>query len=147
MKITAVETLRLDEFPNLIWVVLEDDAGNRGLGEGFFGAEATESYIHESAAALLVGQEITGPEELRRRLRPYVGHQAPGAEIHGNSAIDIALWDLWGQRAQAPLWELMGGHSRERIRAYNTCAGYRYNPRGRGPADRQLGAGGQAGSL
>jgi galactonate dehydratase len=126
MKIAAVETLRLGEFPNLVWVVLEDDAGNRGLGEGFFGAQATEAYLHETAAALLVGHEISGPEELRRRLRPYVGHQAAGAEMRGNSAIDIALWDLWGQRTGAPLWELMGGRSRERIRAYNTCAGYRY---------------------
>jgi len=126
MRIAAIETLRLDEFPNLVWVVLEDEAGNRGLGEGFFGARATEAYLHETAAPLLVGHEISGPEELRRRLRPYVGHQAPGAEMRGNSAIDIALWDLWGQRAQAPLWELMGGRARERIRAYNTCAGYRY---------------------
>jgi L-alanine-DL-glutamate epimerase-like enolase superfamily enzyme len=126
VRIAAVETLRLGEFPNLVWAVLEDEAGNRGLGESFFGAEATEAYLHESAAPLLVGQEISGPEELRRRLRPYVGHQAPGAEIRGNSAVDIALWDLWGQRSGTPLWALMGGRSRQRIRAYNTCAGYRY---------------------
>jgi len=126
MKIAAVETLHLAEFPNLLWIVLEDDAGNRGLGETFFGPEAVAAYIHETAAPLLVGRDVSGPEELRRLLRPYVGHQAPGAEMRGNSAIDIALWDLWGQRAGAPLWELLGGRSRERIRAYNTCAGYRY---------------------
>ena len=126
MKIAAVETLRLDEFPNILWVILEDNAGNRGLGETFFGAQAVETYIHESAAPKLVGQEISGPEELRGRLKAHVGHQGSGVETRGNSAIDIALWDLWGQRGSAPLWELMGGRARERIRAYNTCAGYRY---------------------
>jgi len=126
MKIAAVETLHLGEFPNLLWVILEDEAGNRGLGETFFGPEAVAAHIHDFAAPRLVGQDISGPEVLRGLIRPYVGHQAPGAEMRGNSAIDIALWDLWGQRTGAPLWELMGGRCRERIRAYNTCAGYRY---------------------
>jgi len=126
MHIAAVETLRLDEFPNILWVILEDDAGNRGLGETFFGAEAVEAYVHESAAPKLAGFDISGPEELRGRLKAHVGHQGSGVETRGNSAIDIALWDLWGQRTGAPLWELLGGRARERIRAYNTCAGYRY---------------------
>lgn len=126
MRIAAIETLRLDEFPNLVWVILEDDAGHRGLGETFFGAEAVEAYVHETAVPRLVGRELSGPEELRGTLKPHVGHQAPGVETRGNSAIDIAVWDLWGQRAGAPLWRLMGGRSREAIRAYNTCAGYRY---------------------
>ncbi len=126
MRIAEIETLRLDEFPNILWVIVEDDAGNRGLGETFFGAEAVEAYIHESAAPRLVGRDFTGPEALRGILRPYVGHQAAGAETRGNSALDIAVWDLWGQRTGDPLWRLLGGRSRERIRVYNTCAGYRY---------------------
>lgn len=126
MIIAAIETLRVAEFANLLWVVLEDDAGNRGLGETFFGPAAVEAYIHETAGPKLVGRDLSGPEELRGLLRPYVGHQAAGVETRGNSAIDIALWDLWGQRSGAPLWELMGGRARTSIRSYNTCAGYRY---------------------
>lgn len=42
------------------------------------------------------------------------------------SAIDIALWDLWGQATQQPVYQLLGGKVRDRIRTYNTCAGYRY---------------------
>jgi L-alanine-DL-glutamate epimerase-like enolase superfamily enzyme len=126
MIIAAVETLRLEEFPNILWVILEDAEGNRGLGETFFGARAVEAYIHESVAPKLAGREISGPEELRRRLKAHVGHQGSGVETRGNSAIDIALWDLWGRRTGAPLWQLMGGRNRDRIRAYNTCAGYRY---------------------
>ena len=46
MKVTALETVRLDEYPNLIWVLVHTDEGLTGLGETFFGARAVESYIH-----------------------------------------------------------------------------------------------------
>ena len=40
--------------------------------------------------------------------------------------MDIALWDLFGKATGQPVYQLLGGLSRERIRTYNTCAGYRY---------------------
>ena len=39
-SIAAIETLRLSEYPNLVWVVIEDSEGVRGLGETFFGSAA-----------------------------------------------------------------------------------------------------------
>ncbi len=131
-KITALETLRVDEFPNLLWVRVHTDDGLVGLGETFFGARAVEAYLHESAAQILLGEDAGQIDPIRCRLRPYVGYQAPGAEVRGNSAIDIALWDLWGKRTGQPVWQLLGGRARERVRTYNTCAGYKYvrNTRG-----------------
>src|SRR5690606_32325162 len=49
MQITAVETLRLTEFANIIFVRIRTDQGMSGLGETWFGAAATEAYIHETA--------------------------------------------------------------------------------------------------
>ena len=40
--------------------------------------------------------------------------------------MDIALWDLFGKATGQPVYQLLGGLSRDRIRTYNTCAGYRY---------------------
>ena len=37
MRITAIETMQLDEFPNLLWVRVHTDEGLIGLGETFFG--------------------------------------------------------------------------------------------------------------
>ena len=46
MKITKIETVRLDRHPNLIWVRLHTDEGLTGLGETWFGAGLVEADIH-----------------------------------------------------------------------------------------------------
>jgi galactonate dehydratase len=126
MKITAVETVRLGEFPNLIWVRLRTDEGVTGLGETFMGAAAVEAYIHESAAPKLIGRDPIQIEAINKNLINYLGWRGTGVETRGNSAIDIALWDLFGKAIGRPVCEALGGKSRDRIRVYNTCAGYKY---------------------
>ncbi len=126
MKITEVETLRLDEFPNVLWVLVYTDEGLAGLGETFFGARAAEAYVHETAAPYLLGKEALHIDRHAKELYGYLGYSSSGAETRGNSAIDIALWDLFGKATGQPVYQLLGGPCRERIRTYNTCAGYRY---------------------
>lgn len=53
MKITRLETLRLAEFPNVCWLRIYTDEGLTGLGEAFYGAAATEAYLHDQAAPRL----------------------------------------------------------------------------------------------
>ncbi len=126
MKITGIETIRLDEFVNIIWVQVHTDEGVIGLGETFFGAKAVEAYIHESVAPKLLGTDPLRIDAIARSLYGYVGYRSSGVEMRGNSAIDIALWDLFGKVTNQPLYQLLGGLSRDAIRTYNTCAGYRY---------------------
>ena len=126
MKITKVETVRLGEFPNIIWVRVHTDEGLVGLGETFMGARAVEAYIHEWAAPKLLGQDPLAIEARNRELMGYLGWRGSGVETRGNSAIDIALWDLFGKAANMPLYTALGGKSRDAIRVYNTCAGYQY---------------------
>jgi L-alanine-DL-glutamate epimerase-like enolase superfamily enzyme len=127
MKITAIETIQLAEFPNLFWVHVHTDAGLVGLGEAFFGPSAAVAYIHESAAPRLLGQDpLAIDRHSRTLLDTYVGFSGSGAEMRGLSALDIALWDIFGQATNQPIHQLLGGLSRPRIRVYNTCAGYRY---------------------
>lgn len=126
MKITAVETVRLGEFPNLVWIRLRTDEGLTGLGETFMGAAAVEAYIHESAAPKLIGRDPIQIEAINKSLINYLGWRGTGVETRGNSAIDIALWDLFGKAIGRPVCEALGGKSRDRIRIYNTCAGYKY---------------------
>ncbi len=126
MKITQVETIRLGEFPNILWVRLHTDEGLVGLGETFMGAAAVEAYIHEWAAGKLVGKDPLAIEARGKDLTGYLGWRGSGVETRGNSAIDIALWDLFGKAANMPVCTALGGKSRDAIRVYNTCAGYQY---------------------
>ena len=126
MKVTKLETVRLDEFANIIWVRVHTDEGIVGLGETFFGAQAVEGYLHEIVAPYLIGKDPLQIDRHSRGLYGYLGYRSSGAETRGNSAIDIALWDIFGKVTGMPVYQLLGGLSRERIRIYNTCAGYKY---------------------
>jgi galactonate dehydratase len=126
MKVTKLETIRLDEFPNLIWVRVHTDEGLVGLGETFFGAQSVEAFLHETVAPYLIGKDPLQIDRHARALYGYLGYRSSGAETRGNSAIDIALWDLFGKYTNQPIYQLLGGLTREKIRIYNTCAGYRY---------------------
>jgi len=126
MRITSLDTIQLGEYPNLLFVEVGTDEGIVGLGETFFGARAVAAYLHESVAPLLLGGDPLAIEHWSRRLTGYLGGEGPGAETRGNSAVDLALWDILGQACGQPLHVLLGGRTRDAIRVYNTCAGPRY---------------------
>ncbi|MER9965886.1 mandelate racemase/muconate lactonizing enzyme family protein [Mesorhizobium sp. M0060] len=130
MKIGKIETIRIAEHPNLCWVQVHTDEGLAGLGETFFGAQAVEAYVHETAAPLLLGQDPRQIDRIGKTLTGYVGFASTGAEMRGNSAIDIALWDHFGKLTNQPVAQLLGGFTRNDIRTYNTCAGTAYMKQG-----------------
>ena len=145
MRVTALETIRLGEFPNLIFVRVHTDEGLVGLGETFMGAAAVEAYLHESVAPKLIGRDPLQIEAINRDLLGYLGWRGAGVETRGNSAVDIALWDLFGKALGVPLCVALGGRSRESIRTYNTCAGYRYVRDARAQSVANWGRGAKAG--
>ena len=127
MKITAVETIRLDEFSNVLWVRIHTDGGIMGLGETFYGPRAVEAHIHETLATRLLGANPLHIEALNRSLMSLpVAQASTGVEYRAASALDIALWDIFGKQCRQPVHQMLGGQCFERLRIYNTCAGYRY---------------------
>jgi L-alanine-DL-glutamate epimerase-like enolase superfamily enzyme len=70
MKITALETLLIDEFPNLTYVLVHTDEGISGLGETYFGAQAVAAWVHETAAPYLLGRDPLQIDRHRRGLNP-----------------------------------------------------------------------------
>ena len=141
MKITGIETIRAEELANLLWVKIHTDQGISGLGETFFMPRTVETYIHEVAAPKLLGRDARQIDRIARDLTNYLGFRATGAEMRGNSAIDIALWDVFGKYTNQPIAQLLGGFTRERIRTYNTCAGTQYMRTGKGQLASNWGLG------
>ncbi len=127
MKITKIETLRTAEFANVIWVRVHTDAGWIGLGETFYGAGAVEAHIHDTLAGRLLGRNPLHIEAIHRdMLNLPMAQSSTGAEYRAASAVDIALWDLFGKVCGQPVHQMLGGLCRPKQRIYNTCAGYGY---------------------
>lgn len=146
MKVTGIETIRLGEYPSILFVQIHTDSGLVGLGETCIGVEAVEAFIHESVAPRLVGQDPLLINKMQEVLhQDFLGFNGSGVAVRASSAIDIALWDLLGQVTGQSLHQLLGGKVREKIRAYNTCAGTGY-AKGSSNIDRnrkaQIGQGG-----
>ena len=82
MKITHVETVRVAEKPETIWVRVHTDTGLIGLGESWYAASTMEAAVHDHFAPLLVGKD---PFAIERhwlnmfRLSDHAGYG--GAEI------------------------------------------------------------------
>lgn len=126
MKITAVETLRVAPYENLIWVLIHTDEGITGLGETCKVPTSIEAYIHDWCAPRLIGQDPLAIPARMASIGAYLGWGGAGVESRALSAIDIALWDLAARAHNRPVADMLGGRSRDQIRTYNTCAGSGY---------------------
>ena len=132
MKITSIETIHNKQYSNIVWVQIHTDEGLVGLGETFRNPEAIISYIHETCAPYLIGRDPRRINEHADNLvnwtaNRYIGFPTRSVEFRGNSAIDIALWDLKSKASNLSLVDMLGGLCRDNIPIYNTCAAEGYN--------------------
>lgn len=132
MKITGIETIQNTEYSNLVWVKIHTDEGITGLGETFRNPQAIVSYLHETCAPYLIGKDPLRINEHSDNLinwtpNRYIGYPTRSVEYRGNSAVDIALWDLKAKASNLSLVDMLGGLSRDNIPIYNTCAADGYN--------------------
>jgi galactonate dehydratase len=96
-----------------------------GLGETFYAPTVVQAAVHDHFGPLLIGRdpfEVERHWEAMFRLSDHAGYG--GAELRAISALDVALWDLKGQAAGLPVYELLGGAVRRRIRVYATGMPY-----------------------
>ena len=125
MIVTHIETVRVDELPQIIWVNIHTDKGVIGLGETWYAPTVVEAAIHDHFGPLIIGRDPRNVElhwESMFRLSDHAGYG--GAEMRAISAIDMALWDIKGQEVGMPIYELLGGAVRKKIRVYATGMPY-----------------------
>ncbi len=92
-------TIRAND-ANILWVRIYTDEGLVGLGKTFMGAAAVEAYLHEWVAPKLLGKDPLAMEARGKDIMGYLGWCGSGVETWGNSAVDIALWDIFWQNGQ-----------------------------------------------
>ena len=101
------------------------DAGLTGLGETFYAPTVVQAAVHDHFGPLLIGRdpfEVERHWEAMFRLSDHAGYG--GAEMRAISALDVALWDIKGQAVGVPVYGLLGGAVRRRIRVYATGMPY-----------------------
>jgi L-alanine-DL-glutamate epimerase-like enolase superfamily enzyme len=125
MKITTVESFVHADFPNILYVKIGTDAGVYGIGESYYFGRTVATFVDEFIAPNLIGLDPSNIESISRKLTTYIGALSSGAEMRAKSAVDIALWDIKGKVEKAPIYQLLGGESKQ-LPIYNTCAGRGY---------------------
>ena len=128
LSIEQITTIRNPNYPKIIWVLVKTNDGLEGIGETSYDPATVEAFIMGEASDYLLGKDPSKIDLHWNILSKVGSHIKIGnsGEMRGLSAIDMALWDLKAKRLKVPLYDLLGGLSREKIKVYNTCAGYSY---------------------
>lgn len=121
MKITRVSTAVLQA--NFDWTIvkIETDEKITGYGEAFVGP-GLPGVIAEFGR-ILEGEDPSSLDRLMRKLRWSCAHASPGLVAHAYCGIETALLDILGKKHGMPVWQLLGGKYRDRVKIYADCHG------------------------
>lgn len=131
-RITKIETVRFA--PSLkitgrsiqwMWLRLHTDKGLIGTGETYPFNEANVAVIkdlqwHSWMGKLLGTNPFAIEDNWQRIFEQNAFHTTGGAEMRALSAINLAQWDILGQAANMPIYQMLGGSYDKKIRVYNT---------------------------
>jgi len=96
-------------------VMIETERGLVGIGEG------GEPRSMDECASMLIGQDpFRIDQHWQRMLRGYF-YPAGREKLHSLGALDVALWDLKAKALDVPVWQLLGGKSRDHLELYATA--------------------------
>jgi galactonate dehydratase len=125
MRIESAEVIRVGSelTGENTFIRLTTDSGITGLGlSGGWGYPRGVAGVLDELSSLLIGADPFRIEHLWHlsyRARPFRGNLLSAAV----SAIDLALWDIKGKALDLPVWELLGGRTRDRVRLHALVGG------------------------
>ncbi len=120
MKITDFKTYLVgNPWKNWLFVRVETDEGIHGIGEGTLGhfSRTVETAIHE-LKRFVVGLDIFQIEKMQLHLTRDIFEDGGQIQRCAISAMEIACWDAIGKSLKQPIYNLLGGKCREKVRAY-----------------------------
>lgn len=111
---------KLGGFRNWLFVKVTTDAGIVGIGECSGWPRVIETAVQD-LKGLLIGEDPTHIERLWQKMQvAMMGHGLLGTVGAGAmTGIDVALWDIKGKALGVPVWNLLGGKMRDRVRIYS----------------------------
>jgi D-galactarolactone cycloisomerase len=140
MKITDIKTIRLRaaiptagqvfsrsgvrNSRSATLIQIETDEGITGLGSCSGNGELIEVIVGKVLRPLLIGMDPTQIDEIWDRAYVRGGHKEFGTRgigVVALSGVDIALWDILGKVREVPIYQLLGGKSRDQVPVYATA--------------------------
>jgi len=123
LKIVRLKTAVVEGNFDWTFVRIETDEGIQGLGECFFAPGLTS--ILRSLEPVILGEDCRDVRRLFRKLQLATSGAGSVAGIVYNaiSGIEAALWDVLGQWLEVPIYRLLGGKFRDKVRIYADCHG------------------------
>ena len=118
MKPTKIEQVEPILWDRWLLLKIHCEDGTVGIGEGgVHGWQRPTKTMLETMSAYLIGKDPAHIEHHYQWL--YRSSHFMGSVVQGAlSAIDIALWDIKGKRLDVPIYDLLGGLTRHRVRCY-----------------------------
>jgi mannonate dehydratase len=125
MKITGAKVIVCCPGRNFVTLKIYTDAGIYGLGDATLNGreKAVATYLEEYCIPALIGRDPRNIEDLWHYFYKGVYWKRGAVTMTAVSAIDMALWDIKAKALNTPLYNLLGGKSRERVLVYAHATG------------------------
>ena len=118
MKITDVKAMELKGYKDWNYVKVETDEGISGIGEAHPG-EGICDVVVKRLKPLILGRDPLNVEPLyTHMIERTVGQSSGGVMVGAIGGVETALWDVAGKAIGVPVYQLLGGKYRSRLRVY-----------------------------
>lgn len=120
MKITAARVNVTSPGRNFVTLMVETDEGVRGLGDGTLNGRelAVVSYLNDHVIPCLIGRSPFDTEDIWQYLYRAPYWRRGPVTMAAIAAVDLALWDIKGKALNTPVYNLLGGRSRDSVMVY-----------------------------
>jgi hypothetical protein len=125
MLITSAEVLVASPGRNFVTLRITTDDGYTGLGDATLNGRelAVAAYLSEHVVPLLIGREAGRIEDTWQYLYRGAYWRRGPVTMAAIAAVDTALWDIKAKAAGMPLYQLLGGRSRDGLLVYGHASG------------------------
>ena len=125
MQITNGRVIVCSPGRNFVTLKLETEDGVSGLGDATLNGRelAVASYLTEHVIPLLIGRDARRIEDIWQFLYKGAYWRRGPVTMSAIAAVDTALWDIKGKELGVPVYQLLGGASREAVRVYGHASG------------------------
>ncbi|ONK15319.1 D-mannonate dehydratase ManD [Streptomyces sp. MP131-18] len=125
MKIVDANVVVTSPGRNFVTLEIATDEGLTGLGDATLNGRelAVASYLTDHVVPLLLGTDPHRIEDTWQYLYRGAYWRRGPVTMAAIAAVDVALWDIKAKAAGLPLYQLLGGASRERVRTYGHAGG------------------------